>query len=279
MGHDWFAADSVMIPADSELYRRLRWQWSSDPGKDEGEAASLVLAKRHGWWMLCDDGTAFATAIAEGICCTRTTAFLVAFVRLGRMSAATAWAAYEQMLTAGRRLGTPPWTDKVDFERLCAVTGFDPCMPSGPEPDDTAALFEGEAEIPYGVGRAGDNIRENFDRALKDAMWQKSISIEFETPSTRVISLPDAAVTRFRIPGDDVQRSIEEIPKVEIAAAALHLVEDQFGMQRDAIPARIANIFGFSRARAPSADQIREVIDELIEQGRLRPQGPNLYLA
>lgn len=50
-------------------------------------------------------------------------------------------------------------------------------------------------------------------------------------------------------------------------------------MQRERVASEVGHLFGSERVRAPAADRIREVVDGLVDDGRLRIQGPNLYLA
>ncbi|MDQ3400974.1 MAG: hypothetical protein M3470_08235 [Chloroflexota bacterium] len=74
--------------------------------------------------------------------------------------------------------------------------------------------------------------------------------------------------------GDGVERSIEDIPADEIALAVLHLVRSQVSVQKQRIPSEVAGLFGFERVRSASADRIREVIDTLVERGKLSTSGP-----
>jgi very-short-patch-repair endonuclease len=135
-------------------------------------------------------------------------------------------------------------------------------------------LLERLREV-HEVGRAGNNIRINVGAAIRYAAYQGQIETTPER-SGLVLTVPRRTLATFRTPGEGVHRGIELIPEEEIALAVLFLVQDQFGMQRDSVPGKVVNLFGFDRARAPSADRIREVVDDLIEAGRLRTQGPNV---
>jgi very-short-patch-repair endonuclease len=139
-------------------------------------------------------------------------------------------------------------------------------------------LLERLREI-HGIGRAGTNIRDNFDHALGDAERARSIRVVKESRRVRVVAHPERDLAAFRTSKEGDRREIDLIPRVEIALAVLYLVEDQFGMQRERIPSHVANLFGFERARAPSADRIRDVVDQLVDDARLRVQGPNVYIA
>jgi len=130
----------------------------------------------------------------------------------------------------------------------------------------------------HDVGRAGGNIQGNVSRAV-DALRRARKLTVIERGDGRVLSLPGAILTSFRVPADGVERSIEEIPPEEVILAIRHLVGSQFGMQRDRIPSEVAGLFGFARARAPSADYIREIVDGMVESNSLRLNGPNVSLA
>lgn len=138
-------------------------------------------------------------------------------------------------------------------------------------------LIERLKEI-HGIGRAGDNVRGNVMGAVRRAKNRGRIQVVQDAGD---IVLRSTRVQRstFRLPGDGVQRTVEQIPREEIALAVLYLVRSQFGMQRDRIASAVANLFGFDRARAPSSDRVREVVDALVERGQLRVSGPNVYVA
>jgi hypothetical protein len=72
---------------------------------------------------------------------------------------------------------------------------------------------------------------------------------------------------------------LEHIPEEELELAVLYIVEDQFGMMREQIPQVIARLFGIERLRGESADAIRTSVDALVEKGRLRTSGPQVYVS
>lgn len=141
-------------------------------------------------------------------------------------------------------------------------------------------LIERLREV-YGVGQAGANIRRNIDKALRLLVRRRAIAVEDADgeKTITVVPVPGTPAPRFRTPGDGVRRRIEDIPRDEIAMAVLHLLETQFGMQRERIPSEVTQLFGFDRARGPSADRIAAVVDDLIDEGRLRASGPNVTIA
>jgi len=133
-------------------------------------------------------------------------------------------------------------------------------------------LLERLKEI-HRVGRAGDNVRNNVRAALGRAMRSGEV-IGQEDDGDLVLRSPRTELSTFRTPGDGVHRTIEQIPREEVALAVIHLVKTQFGMLRERIPSAVTTLFGFDRSGAVSQDRIREVVDRLVEQGRLRPSGP-----
>ena len=130
----------------------------------------------------------------------------------------------------------------------------------------------------HGVGRAGANIQSNVAMAVDSLRRARKLSVVAHGDG-RVLNLPGQAPQVFRVPAGGVERAVEEIPPEEISVAIRHLIGSQFGMQRERIPSEIAGLFGFSRARAPSADYIREILDDMVDAGQLRVSGPNLNLA
>jgi len=83
---------------------------------------------------------------------------------------------------------------------------------------------------------------------------------------------------RFRVPADAVFRPVNLIAPEEIEVAVLHLVEDQFGLMRDRIPHALGGLLGIKRVSPEAAGIIDQVVDDLIERGRLRISGWNVYL-
>lgn len=125
------------------------------------------------------------------------------------------------------------------------------------------------------VGRAGANIQANIEWAIKLAAHSGKVERSGET----FLKAKGASRTTFRGPGDGVERALAWVPPEEIVLAVLHIVEDQFGCQRDALPRAIGELFGFGRAPTGLADKVQLVVDGLIEEGRLVVSGPWIYLA
>jgi very-short-patch-repair endonuclease len=127
----------------------------------------------------------------------------------------------------------------------------------------------------HGIERAGSNVQANIRHAIQSA---RSKGVE-RGSDQKFIRQAGVTLQSFRVPADGVRRPLESIPAEEIACAILYLIEDQFGMMRDQIPQAVSRLFGVERLRGDSADIIRNMTDRLIEQGRLRTSGPQVYVA
>lgn len=126
----------------------------------------------------------------------------------------------------------------------------------------------------HGVARAGVNIQANIDAALTMALRRERIELRGS-----FVYRAGHAVTAYRYPADDVMRSVALVAPEELELAILHIVEDQFGYPRDALPHAVSEALGFERSGATSAELIATAVDGLIERGALRASGPNVSLA
>jgi len=82
----------------------------------------------------------------------------------------------------------------------------------------------------------------------------------------------------YRTSGEGVERGIDLIAPEELEFAVLHLVEEQFGAQREKIPQAVARLLGINRLNSEGATLISQVVDGLVERGVLRISGPQVYL-
>lgn len=142
------------------------------------------------------------------------------------------------------------------------------------EPIHIELVLERLKEL-HGVARAGRNIRANFDRALDRALQSGSILLD----KHNFVRGKLGTLACFRVPTSAADtRAIEHIAFEEVRLAALHLVESQFGLPRDALVRETAGLLGFGRASVDIFDRIADVTDTLIEQGELRVSGFQLTL-
>jgi hypothetical protein len=128
----------------------------------------------------------------------------------------------------------------------------------------------------HGVARAGSNIQSNIERALRSAQRSRGITSESNSP---FYFAAGQKLQSFRVPSDAFRRPIEQIASSEISLAMLYLVEDQFGIFEESLPAAVARLFGIERLRAESSALIDAVVQDLVEHSLLRRSGTQIHLA
>ena len=143
------------------------------------------------------------------------------------------------------------------------------------EPIHEDILLDRLKEI-YGISRSGARIQENVKQAL--AIVGRRPNFRHDKIK-RILYASSYPAKRFRIPGDGVNRSIEQIAQEEIELAILFIVEDQFGFPRESLPRAVTDLFQIGRTSAGVAEVVGDIVDGLIERKRLRLEGPNVYLA
>ena len=128
----------------------------------------------------------------------------------------------------------------------------------------------------HGVARAGSNVQSNIERALREAERNRAIARDANYP---FYASPGNCLESFRLPIESVRRPIEHIAPIEISLAVHYLVEDQFGIVEESLPAVIARLFGIERLRGESAEIIRCVVEDSVARGVLRRSGTQVHLA
>jgi hypothetical protein len=128
----------------------------------------------------------------------------------------------------------------------------------------------------HGVARAGSNIQSNIERALRSAQRSRGIANESKSPFYFVAA---HKLESFRVPMDSFRRPIEQIASSELSLAILYLVEDQFGVFEESLPAAVARLFGIERLRAESSALIEAVVQDLVAGNLLRRSGTQIHLA
>jgi very-short-patch-repair endonuclease len=120
----------------------------------------------------------------------------------------------------------------------------------------------------FGVQKIGDNIKSNVEMAIRFGINNKSL----EQKGT-FIWKKGADLESFRLPGDDVKRSLDFISPQEISLAILYLAENQFGIMQQQIPQSVSKVFEITRTDTEEIDRIREITDELIDEKKLALNG------
>jgi len=127
----------------------------------------------------------------------------------------------------------------------------------------------------HGVARAGSNVQSNIDRALLSAERSQTVTHDSMAP---FYDAPNGRLESFRLATEPVRRPIEHIAPAELSLAVLYLVEDQFGIVEESLPAAVARLFSVERLRNETADPIRRVIEDLVSRGSLRRSGMQVHL-
>jgi hypothetical protein len=127
------------------------------------------------------------------------------------------------------------------------------------------------------VGRVGANIQSNFERAIKISIGNGEI--KKHKLDKGFLYSPNGRYTNFRIPGDDVERRLNQISGVEIKNAVKYLIENQFGLAYDNMVQSLKPLFGINRADPEETDRIKDLVDEMIAQGSVVKNGPLLNMA
>jgi len=125
----------------------------------------------------------------------------------------------------------------------------------------------------FRVKKIGANINSNVEEAIKLAISTKSIERKKGFMWKRGVEMVD-----FRLPSEGAKRTISNIAPQEIALAILFGVEDQFGIMREQVPQIVFKIFKLNRTTPEEIDQIREVTDSLIDDGKLVLNGYRVNL-
>ena len=184
---------------------------------------------------------------------------------------------------------TPPWVTEYQCTRLRSNTNRyefnDPRATAeiaaaiklvvnteGPVHEDRVLRIVREH---YGLGRAGVQIRDSFDRALRVVLrgdYSKKdgfVSVQGENLST--VRSPNPRVANSI-------RSIDEIPSGEIDLAVLNLLHDAMNATADELIVRISRLFGWARTGTEISAAVERSINRLIRAGHVSKSGSQLSI-
>lgn len=116
---------------------------------------------------------------------------------------------------------------------------------------------------------------QNIQQAINIASWVGWLR---HSRSEGFLLTGEAEFTGYRTPGEGVERVIDLIAPEELEFVVLHLVEEQFGAQREKIPQAVARLLQVNRLSSEGSTLISQVVDGLLERGVLRGSGPQVYL-
>jgi very-short-patch-repair endonuclease len=178
---------------------------------------------------------------------------------------------YQKLMWAskgGREYLLEPWYKEVLASTICEIVTME-------GPICRTLLVERLKEL-NDIERAGPNVQTNIESAIWHAVGSGNVEV---LQNGEFLRVRGQILKTFRVPGQDVKRTIDQISDEEIGLAVLHLVEDQFGVSEEHVPQTVARIFGVERLRAEAADKIRDVVVRLVNRGLLRVSGTQVHLA
>lgn len=108
--------------------------------------------------------------------------------------------------------------------------------------------------------RIGSRIRETLGRAIKQS------GMDFDGEFVR---MPGGKAPLVRRGTDAVMRTVEQVPIEELRLSVELLVADAIGISRVELVRRIAGVFGWRRTGSDIRARVDEVIDALVEAGRV----------
>jgi len=144
----------------------------------------------------------------------------------------------------------------------------------GPVSIDTVLRRLREA---WGIGRAGSQIRQTFDTALRSLIRRKEIAKSRDG----FISVPDHQLTAVRVPvpGDkNTQRSAADVPPEEFQLAIRRLLCDAKTATWDEMSRRVANLFGWGRRGVEISGALDRAVRALKRNGSVVDSGGTLSL-
>lgn len=131
-------------------------------------------------------------------------------------------------------------------------------------------LLKRIAEI-NGFSRTGSKITSIIDKALYMSLLDGRIVRDEQD----FFWLLGQKIETFRLPSEEEKRSLEWIPIEEVELAILFVVEDQLGINRDALIKATLRLFGWERL---SDEKINSIINSLIRNNKLVEQENKLSL-
>ena len=127
----------------------------------------------------------------------------------------------------------------------------------------------------HGVSRAGNNIKNNVANAVRLCAGANQVIRDRQN----VLWQPGQSLASFRVPTSDRdRRAIQHIPAAELQLAILHTVEVRPGVFHDAVAPEVARLLGYQRMSEAISGAIANQVNALVQQRKLRLNGPRVEL-
>jgi very-short-patch-repair endonuclease len=127
----------------------------------------------------------------------------------------------------------------------------------------------------YGIGRAGVQIRDSFERALRTVLrndyTKKDGFVSTSGQNLQTVRSPNRKIANST-------RSIDEIPPGEIDLAVMNLIHDAMNATTDELTVRISRLFGWARTGTEISASVERSINRLSRKGLLDKAGSNVSL-
>lgn len=123
----------------------------------------------------------------------------------------------------------------------------------------------------WGVKRAGARIQQVFEQALR----QLAASQKIERRAGDVLIHPGRECDVVRVPdgSEHSQRSVDEVPRDELALCMQRLVEEGGAIDRDELTATTSRMFGWTRRGTEIQAALDAAVDLLETSGRVTLNG------
>ena len=117
----------------------------------------------------------------------------------------------------------------------------------------------------WGVGRAGNRIREAFKAALESLRRRGQVS-----RTERSYTYTHASQLQVvRVPGSNqlAERSATQISRTEAKLAVRHIIDDARRVSRDELTSEVSRLFGWNRRGPDIAAALDGAVDALVREG------------
>ncbi|WP_364711838.1 DUF3320 domain-containing protein [Streptomyces ossamyceticus] len=154
-------------------------------------------------------------------------------------------------------------TELQDPDALDVVADVALCVVEVEGPVEKEVIYT-RVRLAWGLGRAGQVVRDRIDRALRRLLKQGKI-VHVGTAYDR----PGHEVEFARTPTERCARRVAEVPSAERQLVLRNMVDEGPGVQRDDLLREAARFFGWARLGTDIRDALTGDIDALVAAGGL----------
>ncbi|MET9969401.1 DUF3320 domain-containing protein, partial [Streptomyces sp. NPDC006356] len=148
-----------------------------------------------------------------------------------------------------------------DPDAIDVVADVAQCVIDVEGPVEEEVIFT-RVRLAWGVGRAGQVVRDRISRALK-RLVRRGIVVRIGTAYDR----PGRGLEYARTATERCSRKVGEVPAPERQLVIRNVVEEGPGVHREDLLREAARFFGWSRLGSEIRDALTSDIDKLIADG------------